>query len=875
MKLRSLRIENFRKFRAPLTIDGFTDGLNIVVEPNETGKSTLLEAMKAALFIRYSAKTELVRSFCPFGDDVAPQVDLTFELPSGSWLLEKQFLKGQFVRLSGPTGRRESDAAEDQLQQLLGFERGNNRGSDPETRGPLGMLWVEQASALSVEEPNRGVRDSVRGVLEAEVGAVTGGRRFDAIRATVEESYTALRTAKTGQSRGDLLAAETRLASATEARGRAEAAFRNFEQLLGEIEGARTRLKLVERDLDDPETVERRSRLLADLRTGESAQLRLATAEAQYARAEEAARTMEDQLKRVDAGATAVAKATTDRVGKESAKTDAQEALDEASSAERDARATLGRARTDRENADGALEEARAKAVIFARHAAERRAIELRTTLKELEKRAEELKVEAAGELDSKVLATLSRLEHNAIEARARFAAGAVRIEFELADGTSLLVDGINSRAASIEVVKPTRMTFGDAGSILVVPPDGAGRSIEAEKAATDEALAAALRDSGVASHAAAMSISERAAGAKRELAALVRQIESHCPGDPSIDLEPGATALRAYVVDLDLVPVESVAPSTDISGLERSARDARSKEASAGGRYDEARIALSNAELGMATAAAELAAAVVAEDGACERHALLTGADDRATLATSLGEAQRERARKTEALESAQQAAASFDVETIRRRIENADRASARAGEERLELARKIASLEATIEREGNLGPAGVAAEAAEEEDAATAARDRLCREADVLELLRSSLTTAADEASRTFLAPVTKRAARYVERLLPGCDLLFGEGLGLSSVSRSGVDEACISLSKGTQEQLAVLTRLAFADLLLDDGAPISLILDDPLVYSDDARLETMTDILQEASQRMQVILLTCRSKAFRHVEAHRIYL
>jgi len=35
-----------------------------------------------------------------------------------------------------------------------------------------------------------------------------------------------------------------------------------------------------------------------------------------------------------------------------------------------------------------------------------------------------------------------------------------------------------------------------------------------------------------------------------------------------------------------------------------------------------------------------------------------------------------------------------------------------------------------------------------------------------------------------------------------------------------------------------------LAFADLLLEDGAPISLILDDPRLYSDDTRLETMTD-------------------------------
>lgn len=143
------------------------------------------------------------------------------------------------------------------------------------------------------------------------------------------------------------------------------------------------------------------------------------------------------------------------------------------------------------------------------------------------------------------------------------------------------------------------------------------------------------------------------------------------------------------------------------------------------------------------------------------------------------------------------------------------------------------------------------------------------------MLEVLREALSDAANEASRTFLAPVTARASRYIQQLLPGCDLSFNEELGLTGLTRAGIDESCGDLSRGTQEQLAILTRLAFADLLLEDGAPISLILDDPLVYSDDARLETMTDILQDASKRMQVILLTCRSKAFRHVEANRITL
>jgi len=66
---------------------------------------------------------------------------------------------------------------------------------------------------------------------------------------------------------------------------------------------------------------------------------------------------------------------------------------------------------------------------------------------------------------------------------------------------------------------------------------------------------------------------------------------------------------------------------------------------------------------------------------------------------------------------------------------------------------------------------------------------------------------------------------------------------------------------------------TRIAFADVLLEQGRPVSLILDDPLVYSDDGRLDLMTEILSEAAERMQVILLTCRERAFRHIDGNRI--
>ena len=50
--IRQIAVDGFRKFRTPFAIEGLTDGLNIIIEPNETGKSTLLEALRAAFFVR-------------------------------------------------------------------------------------------------------------------------------------------------------------------------------------------------------------------------------------------------------------------------------------------------------------------------------------------------------------------------------------------------------------------------------------------------------------------------------------------------------------------------------------------------------------------------------------------------------------------------------------------------------------------------------------------------------------------------------------------------------------------------------------------------------------------------------------------------------
>ena len=67
------------------------------------------------------------------------------------------------------------------------------------------------------------------------------------------------------------------------------------------------------------------------------------------------------------------------------------------------------------------------------------------------------------------------------------------------------------------------------------------------------------------------------------------------------------------------------------------------------------------------------------------------------------------------------------------------------------------------------------------------------------------------------------------------------------------------------GTQEQIAVLVRLAFAEMLAEQGHPATVVLDDALVFSDDQRMNRMFDILSMAGAKVQVLIFTCREQLF----------
>ncbi|MGH7116655.1 MAG: AAA family ATPase, partial [Stellaceae bacterium] len=161
MKIRSLELRNFRKFVGAVRIDGIGDGLNILVGPNEHGKSTLLEAINGVIFEKATAQSERTRGFRHFCNGTVPQVELGFDLDGTRWTVAKRFA-GQPGRavLTGANGRRfDGDAAETELQKLLGFARGP-RSSEP---GIWGTLWVQQGKSFGEFGLDEHARRSLQG----------------------------------------------------------------------------------------------------------------------------------------------------------------------------------------------------------------------------------------------------------------------------------------------------------------------------------------------------------------------------------------------------------------------------------------------------------------------------------------------------------------------------------------------------------------------------------------------------------------------------------------------------------------------------------------------------------------------------------------
>ncbi len=178
MKLRALTLENVRKFGGKrVEIGAIGDGITVICEANEFGKSTFFDAIHAVVFEKHTATGKSVQSLRPM-PAAASASALEVEIDGACYAIEKRFLaqKGASVTdtARGTVIARDGEA-EDWIARHVGASE----------QGPAGLLWVRQgvSGAGTCGWKQDGTRPAGRGAARpAELGRRrdrAGHRRSD------------------------------------------------------------------------------------------------------------------------------------------------------------------------------------------------------------------------------------------------------------------------------------------------------------------------------------------------------------------------------------------------------------------------------------------------------------------------------------------------------------------------------------------------------------------------------------------------------------------------------------------------------------------------------------------------------------------------
>lgn len=859
MKLTALRLHNVRRFAGTgVRIENIGDGINVLCAANEHGKSTCFDALHALFFQPHTGTPGSVQTLRPYsGGNPLVEADLT--TADGAFRLTKQFYGGRRAQVHERDSGRLIAQADEAERFISALVKGG-------ISGPAGLLWVRQGvtgierRAKAEDETERRARESVLTSVQGEVEALTGGRRMTEALAACEEELLRLVTAtgrpKTGGPYANAIDESEQLAEQ--------------ERRLGaEVADLRAAL-------DRRRTIRGR---LAEIETPEMARERqaaLAEAEAELS----AAKAQAESLKAAESKA---ALALNRRVSAEQALSGFRHALARfASLREAEAGAAQERdaARARHQGAAGVVREtatavesaereereqrdllARLERALRAQEAARRLATardserEAQATREQIERMEATLKslILPAGKI-----AELEEIDGQLLQLQARAEARAPHLRIDYADGAKggISIAGVVlAQSEERPLAGTTQIEIAAIGRLTVTAPQAEedDRSI-ARAQAKRKAL---LHELQLDSLAAARLREVQARDLKADLDLARRRLQLFAPGGLAA-LQEQIARLEAEAASADEVPADLDAARWQLGTVE-------------------ARVSAMREAARAAQARTETSASALVE---AERHAAgLSSA--LAALAESLGPETQWRGREERL--AAEHAETNLDWQATQRQVEELaarriDLAAAEARQLRLRSVMDAAREEITRLREEAAGLDGRIQTRTETaiEEAWQETRDRLAqaqrrtavlaREVAILTRLRGALEAARSQARDHYFAPVLQELRPLLGLLFDDASVTFDEDTLLPrSVLRNGLDEQVGVLSGGMREQLAILTRLAFARLLAKGGQPTPVILDDALVYSDDDRIEKMFDALHRQAGAQQVIVFSCRQRAF----------
>jgi len=464
------------------------------------------------------------------------------------------------------------------------------------------------------------------------------------------------------------------------------------------------------------------------------------------------------------------------------------------------------------------------------------------------------------------VVSGLKKIERSRDLAEERLRSAATRIEHRLGSGSVVqLGDQSLTGEGSVLLTQRTELQIKGVGQFVVIPGgedlDVLRRKVEEEDLRLRQGLAEVDADSIASAEASLHRRSELDSRASLHAATL-----KGISPDGIQALEDQLSSVAAQRDSLRQKLGDNVDRDFEIDNLEQEVQTLKSQAAAMESDVLDEEKVVQNLR--------EILAGLRAEKTSAERLAKIRVSDlEQARseetddqLVEALQEKEQEVDSSSRRLDEAKRALDAENPEAVEVEVERSTRAFDDIKQEVERLDRDVRDLKVELSA---LGQKGLAEEVASiEADHAFAALqlENANRSARALDLLQRTLDSALRHAKEAVAQPVTSKLIPYLRQLIPDAAPSINEDLILTGIERGGTLEVFDKLSIGTREQLAILVRLAYADLLSEAGVPVTVILDDALVNSDDERRDRMKAILYQASKRYQVLVLTCHGREYR---------
>jgi DNA repair exonuclease SbcCD ATPase subunit len=882
MRLLSLTVRNYRIHR-DFTVE-FHPSRNLIGGTNETGKSTLAEAIHRALFMRHRAGGELQQSMVSTHGGT-PAVTLVFEVQGQRWTIDKEFAGARgSARLRSERGEvLHGDAAEEKLAGLIGNPDGMaNRLNELGSR--WSHLWVWQGSAGNDASAHAASRrdELVQRLQEQGLAAVmqseTDERAREKIRLSYEEIFTRTGAVRTN-SRLDLAnkaltEAKAALETAIGQQQRLHSAIIDQEAAAKILADSTAALPAKREELIAVNTALTKAKDLGTRLERETILLQNATnAREQIARADQQIREFRSQATAAkDALVPAEAKLEilTDQEAK------AREAAETAEAVRRAASDTLRLARQHHDLATACVsnfEKSAAHEILAAKaqdiaeinqsHAANREALA-------------KIPAVSAAQLES-----LHKLETRVGQAESALNAIAAGIEIVSSD-QAVLLDGHPLETGKPRIITDTSELSIGSGTLLRIQPGGGISLAESRKKLDDlrKQLTTALDQLTVKNPAEAAEIVTK----RQALEQRITHTESRLQALGAREL-PSALAAATDALTAATAEVEhrrAALPTDPAPAIPQSLEAARAWQA-------ETREALQQLETREQALVADADArrdahqkklqalqaqreSLVAgrknvENLETSAHTLEQNHGDATTRADALEKAGSTEASAQAALDATTIALAELNPKHLDQEIERLTRVIANEEQKQSDARTRIAVARATLALDGSSDPEAELLQAKARHSAATEQHAREKRHADAIALLHRLFSESQSAISDSVTQPIADRVAGYLE-------CLFGRGVRVGvdwndpakatiQLTRPGEPTFTFdSLSGGAKEQVAAAVRLATAEILAGnhDGC-LPILFDDAFAYAADDRIQSLQTMLDLAAGRgLQVLVLTC---------------